>query len=429
MNNIIKAARSLGIEDNLILRVIDIETGKIVQQHVAHNTATNSLLLGIGHYLIGDGILNQGYDMLRYFIPRYISLGTMGLITQDEDTKGLPAGIGVEFPSGPEYDELVARKDAAEAALDAAKQALAGECPYYIELGTCYTGEVCDHCDFRIASKRQALIDAQNAYDNALNELLRASEIKRLTDYIRTQPGYGADGYDGNQNNNRKYFGLGPMFADREDQTRTVNCELISDSFPRTKISFRDVVPEIEAELPKTVDVVFSTMISTGALRQFREPGRDYIFITEAGLWSIPEWNDSGENGLLAGYRLLPSDRERLDMDVEANRELLKRTILKVRVNQVVQVIWKIQLGSLDQFPSEKLYREMKYNFDYPDSETDPAITTGDLEFELYDELDDPTKIGTYKFRRTPVIFNIENNSLDIAGVIKGTYKEENSDG
>ena len=33
-------------------------------------------------------------------------------------------------------------------------------------------------------------------------------------------------------------------------------------------------------------DIVFSSLISTGALKQFREPGKNYIFISEVGLWS-----------------------------------------------------------------------------------------------------------------------------------------------
>lgn len=36
-------------------------------------------------------------------------------------------------------------------------------------------------------------------------------------------------------------------------------------------------------------------------------------------------------------------------MSIAENRNLLKREILKVGKNQVVQVVWKIQLGGLEQ--------------------------------------------------------------------------------
>lgn len=409
MDSILRISKNLGIRHNVCIRVIDEGTGKIVASHNGHNAATNSLLTGIAHYLTGDGILNQGYPMLSAYVPKYISLGTMGLINQDADSDGLPAGLGV----------------------------------------------------------------------------VDGSEEERLEDYMLQTPGYGADGYDKNQNNNRKYLGLGPVFADRYDVdvksqilqlgdlnfdgvidyrdilllsdyncglveftekqklvadinkdgkincedmsllrqcvdgeispenlgtveytptvASTINCELISPSFPRTLISYRDIVPETESELPQTIDVVFSAMISTGALAQFREPDKDYIFITEAGLWSRqgswdnngkwtgPNFTEDGDNGLLAGYRIAPPNEANWGMTVDAitddaakyylsqkgndnpssseienikpelaeyNRHLLKSNILRVGINQVVQVIWKIQLGAMDQLGGiNKLYQ------------------------------------------------------------------------
>lgn len=277
-------SEDMGIRTNVAIRVVDAVTKEDKGLHVGHNTATNSMLTGIGHYLKGDGILNQGYSMLNNYVPRYISLGTMGLFNQEEDEEGLPAGIGLA-----EGDEEI-----------------------------------------------------------------------RFRDYMLQTPGYGADGYDAYSNNNRKFMGLGPMFKDRPGKDTydkdgnlivrpTVNCELISDSFPRSAISYRELVPEFEAELPHTIDVIFTAMISTGALAQFREPGKDYIFITEAGLWSKPDWTGGGENGLLAGYRIAPSDNEHWDMKVPENRRLLKESIIRVGLNQVVQVIWKIQIGSMAQ--------------------------------------------------------------------------------
>lgn len=140
LDSIKAAAKNLRTEHNVSIRVLDSKSGKVISSHIGHNAATNSLLVGIAHYLTGDGVLNQGYHMLNYYIPKYISLGTMGLINQDEDENGLPAGIGVS----------------------------------------------------------------------------EGSEEDRFVDYLLQVPGYGADGYDPNLNNNREYFGLGPVFADRD---------------------------------------------------------------------------------------------------------------------------------------------------------------------------------------------------------------------
>ena len=78
--SILKAARYIPIQHNVSIRVIDSISGRIVSEHTGHNAATNSLLTGIAHYLTGDGVLNQGYHMLEAYVPKYISLGTMGLI-------------------------------------------------------------------------------------------------------------------------------------------------------------------------------------------------------------------------------------------------------------------------------------------------------------------------------------------------------------
>ena len=317
MNSRIKVpSKHIAMNHNVTFVVRDAVTHNVVSVHRGHNAATNSLLEGIGHYLTGDGILNQGWHLLSAYVPKYISLGTMGLINQDEDENGLPAGIGVS----------------------------------------------------------------------------EGSEEDRFKDYLMQCPGYGADGYDPNLNNNRQWLGLGPTFANREDTTTCVNCELISDTFPRASISFRDIVPETESEFPQTIDVVYSAMISTGALAQFRDPGKDYLFITEAGLWSRVDWVDGGDNGLLAGYRIAPPNEENLGMNPDSvtdeaardyllqqgvsnpsdqqiqdikpevavnNRNILKQQIIRVGINQVVQVIWKIQLGGLSQLGTLKdLYSE-----------------------------------------------------------------------
>lgn len=275
----IVASKQMSIHQNVMIRVLDASSGQVVQQHCGHNNATNSMLLGLGHYLLGDGVLGQGNYTLNQFIPKYISLGTMGLYGQGCDEYGLPTAIGgsVDEP-----------------------------------------------------------------------------EESRFLHYMQQRPGYGADGYDPQENNSREYFGLGLPFSETNYAS---NCELITPDYARASISFRDLVPERYAEIPQTVDVIYSALISTGALKQFRPEEQDYLFISEAGLWSVPTWDwdsknwlISGSNGLLAGYRIAPPNEDNWDMSQETNREILKQNILRVGINQVVQVIWKLQIGSIDQF-------------------------------------------------------------------------------
>lgn len=431
----------MGLENNLCIRVLDATTKEVIQEHVSHNTVTNSMLTGIAHYLTGDGVLNQGYHMLSSMVPRYISLGTMGLLNQDEDENGLPAGIGDNMPdtSDPEYQELLEQLSEAEEELAAAIAAFDEADCQVIQLVKSHRDSIlafhanhkaegyplivwpkipieymsyidwfedvidnysccmrCEHCSERIQSAKDRVEQAKENYKSIYNAILSRSEEFRFSDYMKHCPGYGSDGYDEFLINGRKHFGLGPVFSGTP-----IDCELISEAFPRQDISYRDIVPEVEAELPRTIDVVFSAMISTGALKKFREPGKDYIFITECGLWSKKDWEDSGENGLLAGYRIIPPNEWQRQMvaanltddcirnyliyngnqnptqaDIDSarandsetiaqyNRDILKRSIIRVGLNQVVQVIWKVQLGSIDEFASMHDLRKTYYQID-----------------------------------------------------------------
>lgn len=350
-----EASKRFQLRHNVTIRILDKATGKMVREHTGHNMATNTMLEGIGHYLSGEGVLRQGFSMLSKFIPRYISLGTMGLRNQDEDSRGLPTGIS----------------------------------------GKDYTG------------------------DEAID----------FTNYISERPGYGSDGYSKLYNNKRPYMGLGPPYSSfsvtesynigdiayykgvayealkpmivnpdvgiynnwsadnwkvAEDYKQPTCYELITPTCPRVEISFRDVVPEYEAEIPQSIDVVFSSMISAGALDEFRDPSKDYIFISEAGLWSKIDYQPEsvGFNGLVAGYRIAPPGRNQKYMRSEdvpdedaieyledegiddptpeqiaetksiiamENRQLLKQEILRVERGQVIQVIWKIQIGNFNE--------------------------------------------------------------------------------
>ena len=387
LNSIRAAAKNITARHNVCIRVLDNRNGKVVSSHTGHNAATNSLLTGIGHYLTGDGVLNQGYPMLANYIPKYISLGTMGLINQEQDADGLPAGIGVIDGDEP--------KRFSDYLLQCPGYGADGYDPnqnnnrVYLGLGPTFANR-----DKRVDSQQLQLGDLN--FDGKIDD----SDLMLLIDYscgtVEFDDRQKAVG-DLNQDGVIDCHDIAMMRSYLEGQITiddigkidyapssppTINCELISDSFPRSLISFRDVVPETESEFPKTIDVVFSALISTGALAQFREPGKDYLFITEAGLWSKREWSNGGDNGLLAGYRIAPPNSENWGMSAEYvsddaaikylkdqgiddpsaeqieqikpivaenNRKILKQNIIRVGINQVVQVIWKIQLGGLEQ--------------------------------------------------------------------------------
>lgn len=306
----LSVAKGIKIEHNVSLRVLDASTGRVIQAHTGHNAATYTMVTGIGKFLSGYTTMGQGYTMFEEWVPKYISLGTMGLYSQECDESGWPIGIGD---------------------------------PRIHDIG------------------------------------------ERYAAYMLQSPGFGSDGYDINLTNDRRVFGLGFPYWHKKHKERdpetgrpyAVNCELVSATFPRAQIRYRDLVPEYEAELPQTVDAVFSAMISNSALHEFRDPGKDYIFITEAGLWADKsitedEPDDAIGDGLLAGYRIAPPSRENWIMQSGAvttpeqaaiNRDILRRNILRVGKNQVVQVIWKVQIGGMDQLGGiRELYAQESSN-------------------------------------------------------------------
>ena len=445
----INANKNLGVRYNVTIRVIDEISGKVVQEHKGHNTATNSMIMGVAHYLAGDGVLGQGSSLLSKYIPYYISLGTMGLDSQNSDQYGLPSGVGnvEEFDEEDQaiLDELQAIIDDLKNQLDL----LACKC-YKQGCKGCFERCINEELREQIAELERQLKEAQENYDSTYLEIRDKYEEIAFADYMTQRPGYGADGYDRALNNGRPYAGLGwawdgydpygeyekgsvityrgklykasesITYADQElgryvpwntsiwepvdDEYQPKNFELISTSFPRALISYRDVIPEKESEFPQTVDVVLSALVSTGALQQFRDKDKTYVYITEAGLWSRPdflsnavdEYDNYGinENGLLAGYRIAPPDEDNWHMVAEnvpqyivdkyrvkhpdisegltddelkkyiakENRQILKRNIIRVGINQVVQVIWKIQIGSIDQFARIEDLREKYYD-------------------------------------------------------------------
>ena len=363
MSSILDIAKHMSIRHNVTFNVYDEITGKLIQHHEGHNAPTNSILTGIAHYLTGDGVLNQGYDMLSNWIPKYISLGTMGLTSQDSDSAGLPIGIGGSYPATTEEEEIANFND------------YLSKCPGYGADG--YDANENNHriyyglgptFDDRPYNGAHLEIFYGTGSQTTFNVLytIKQDPTKRyitvtvngedMTSHISAVSGHSVT---------LDYAPAAYALINITYQTsetfmyKTVDCELTSSAFPRIPISYRSIVPEAEAELPRTIDVVFSAMVSTGALKEFRESGKDYIFITEAGLWSNRSWPldddgypdySSGSNGLLAGYRIGPVDESMQDMTNPENREALKSQIIRAGYNQVVQIIWKIQLGSINEF-------------------------------------------------------------------------------
>lgn len=311
--------KSFGIQNNVIFRVVDVESRQIVQQVEGHNSSTLSLLSGIGQFLSGSTS-----SLLSDFIPQYMSLGTMGLMGQASDDSGLPIGLGRLDDEGYPVDESGTRLDP-------------------------------DSVEYK-------------------------QVVQNYIDYIRQAPGFGADGTDANNNNDRPFFGLGLNFDNSEILTdKSEGFELILHDSLRTPILHREFVEDPESELPNTVDVIYSSLISVGQLAEFRQDN-NYIFISEAGLWSRSTYKGEGMNGLLAGYRIAPVDSDSMKMgpsgdddDTEdtpeyaQNRKNLQKMILRVGVNQVVQIIWKLQIGSIEDLSSQKSeYDEISWYWNYP---------------------------------------------------------------
>ena len=369
-------AKRIDVRHNVSIRVLDNNTGEVISEHTGHNASTNSLLTGIAHYLTGDGVLGQS-DALSLWVPRYISLGTMGLINQEEDERGYPAGIGavsgVDEPQ--RYSEYMTQcpgfgADGYDANLNNNRK--------FLGLGPMF-----ENREAQISTSEEVQLgdlDGDGAVTNGDLILLMeyVSGIRQLSDKQKFVADVTEDGVIDNEDIQlvKGYLdgttgAILPKRAYKQYSNPAINCELVSLSYPRASITYRDIVPETQAEYPKTLDVVFSAFVSTGALNNFREQGKPYVFITEAGLWSRPDWTNGGDNGLLAGYRIAPPDESNWAMGIynketntysdspecQANREILRRNIIKVGINQVVQVIWKIQIGGIEQLGGiEKLY-------------------------------------------------------------------------
>lgn len=382
MNPFSEIGKNFAINHNVSFNVYDAITHKLKRHHEGHNATTNSMLMGIGHYLLGDGTLNQGWDMLNMWVPRYISLGTMGLRSQNCDEQGLPTDLGsIKYEAGEEPNfeaDCVDYMNKVPGFGADGYDANTNNGRDWFGLGPQFSDrpnngwfeeefygndpQYTDQTEFRLKHRvdRDGLDTKPTVYVNddeltmGVNytfrdehdySVLLLSEALDLSDILKIT-----------------YFDNNLLVA------KTVDCELISPKFQRVPISYRTIIPEIDSEIPKTIDVVFSAMISTGALKQFRDyttidnqtVQNDYVFITEAGLWASREYktrvdSETGKtipsgNGMLAGYRIAPPNKDNWDMTVEENRNLLRQSILRVGYNEVVQIVWKIQLGSVEDY-------------------------------------------------------------------------------
>lgn len=183
-----------------------------------------------------------------------------------------------------------------------------------------------------------------------------------------------------------------------------LECELVTHQHNRVPIQARRAFYPMSrtdgmntAETVRSIDVVYTALISLGALKSMRGD-RDYLFIPECGLWGT-RWN--GEKypnnpdipeilrnryqapaELLAGYRVFPKEWSPQDLtddfyDVPNGEDKsyvgerilvtaaqryrrrmrqLQRSIPRVGKGQVVQIEWKVQLLALDL--SRDLFRQ-----------------------------------------------------------------------
>ena len=361
MNSALDIARNFSIRHNVSFNVYDEITGQLLHHHEGHNSATNSMLTGIGHYLIGDGVLNQGYELLSKWVPKYISLGTMGLYSQAADANGLPTGIGYSADATEEQNFVYYMETVPGFGADGYNLNENNHRPYpgigYTFPDRPYNGHVNQTYS---APGGVGIFDTSYPIHSIVSVLVNSEDKTSTTTYTAGIAQFRlAEVPEQDAVIEIEYISLDSTLY------KSVDCELVSPNFPRSQISYRKIIPENQAEKPKTIDIIFSAMISTGALKQFREidpstgePSR-YIFITEAGLWSNKYWltdvhrepiYDSKDNGLLAGYRIGPVNDIQQDMTNPQNREALKHEILRVGFNQVVQVVWKVQIGAASDF-------------------------------------------------------------------------------
>lgn len=446
MTDPLEIVKRLDFKQNVTIRVLDEATHKVVQEHVGHNAATNSLLTGIAHYLMGDGVLNQADDTLSSWIPQYISLGTMGLTSQDNED-GLPIGIGYT-PIAPDnateeekelntqlrYEEYINQSpgfgaDGYDAYTNNNREWFGLGYPYSDKPAKLsqdfYTvGDQYILSEDPISGEEDSIISVTVYPDGVVNQDIHDTSVTRNV--------LSTNDYTLQYNNNNQYevtiedsvvipAGSRIAIIYMVDSKEAVNCELINIDTLRSKITYRNLIPEVQSEIPNTIDIIFSAFVSVGALKEFRGDN-DYVFITEAGLWSKSYWNNSGDNGLLAGYRIMPTDDEAADIGVQQsfvgdgvtkaftftdtalaitsvtvdnvlvteynldtntnqivftddhipsdgsniivvykttnswkdmskseNREAVQKNIIRIGKNQVAQIIWKLQLGGLEQ--------------------------------------------------------------------------------
>ena len=448
ITNPLDIIKRLDVKQNVTIRVIDEPTGKVVQEHIGHNAATNSLLTGIAHYLMGDGVLNQANDLLSSWVPQYISLGTMGLTSQDAEDY-LPVGIGYT-PAAPanatavekelneqlRFEEYVNQApgfgaDGYDANSNNDREWFGLGYPYSDKPAKLSQDFYNKSAEYILSSDiltgdKDSIISVTVYPDGIINQDIHDTSVVRNVISV--------DDFNVALNDNNQYVvtisdtvtvpdGSRVAIIYVVDSDEAVNCELITSNTLRSKITYRNIIPEVQSEIPNTLDVIYSAFISTGALKDYRGPN-DYVFITEAGLWSKSYYNNSGDNGLLAGYRIMPTDDEVLefaaeddftgdgvtaafelsqealsinsvtvndipstnynldtatneivfvadhipqpgdkihvvyvykttdswkDMSKPENREAVKQNIIRIGKNQVAQVIWKLQLGGLEQ--------------------------------------------------------------------------------
>lgn len=391
MNPFSDIGKNFAINHNVSFNVYDATTKELKRHYEGHNAVTHSMLLGIGHYLLGDGTLNQGWDMLHMWIPKYISLGTMGLKSQNCDEDGLPVDIGSSGTSGFEEGCIDYMKKVPGFGADG-YDANANNGRAWFGLGPQFSDRV-NNGWYEQEFYGSNYIDNPDPTEFALDHRVYTGGTIKTKPQVYMTSNSGTDGlveltygtdYDFRDatSEGRVYsvlvllnraLGISDMlkiiyFDNNPLLVKTVDCELISPTFQRVPISYRTLIPEVDSEIPNTIDIVFSAMVSTGALKQFRDyttigdetVQNDYIFITEAGLWSSKEYttrenSETGEKipsggGLLAAYRVAPPNKDNWDMTIAENRSLLQQSILRVGYNEVVQVIWKIQLGSVSDF-------------------------------------------------------------------------------
>ena len=262
----------LGSESNVLLSVIDSTSGNVLRTHVGHNAATNTFIYSCAQRFISDN---------TEWAPRYISLGTMGLLNQQETDNHTPSGIGTYLDTSDtdivtRYKHYIEQRpgygaDGYNSSMNNNRQ--------YIGLGPSYTGS---------AINCELVADVSSATLNFVHQRSPIVSVRLVPEYE----------------------------SSASESVDVYLTAMISDS------ALKNMMGDL--------DYIFITECGLWSSDKVVSASGDFV----------P--SDSFTNGLLAAYRIMPPGITPSDMNNADSRTMLENEILRVEQGQIVQVVWKV---------------------------------------------------------------------------------------